>query len=353
MASMLLFGCSGPVGDRVQEEEHVPAAEGDFGRAVTHVARGSSGFSEVELKERSAGVVIENVAYLSGALTIRGQVCRPDDERPHPVILRNHGGFAGLGGDDADALCRALAAAGYVVASSSYRGEDGSDGNVEACLGEVDDVEAMMDALETQPYVVPDRFAAIGASHGGCITLELAVRRPTLKAAVDFFGFGDMTSLFGFWQRQLQQGEPSPCPLGAEATCGATHAALIELLTSLTGGAPPAPDSAYENRSPVMRLGSIQVPLLILHGTGDYVVDMAQACAKRAALEAAGKEVDAFYLDAQLVPRSPDLCGGRFASTPPAAPLQFVLFEGEGHGFTDPAGAYAWTAALAFVLTRL
>jgi dipeptidyl aminopeptidase/acylaminoacyl peptidase len=353
IATSLLLGCRAPVGsERGGDAPPTQAAAASGHEATRVMMRASNGWAGVTLKEKREGILIESVIYFSDGLRIQGQVCRPDDADPHPVVLRNHGGFLGLAGDDGDAFCRTLAAAGYVVASSSYRGEDGSEGHVEACLGEVDDVEAMMDALAAQPYVQRDRFAAIGASHGGCITLELALRRPTLKAAVDFFGFGDMTSLFGFWQRQLQEGEPAPCPAGREATCQATHAMLLDFVVGVADGAPAARSMAYENRSPATRLGELQVPLMIQQGTSDYVVDVEQACAKRAALEAAGKAVDAVYVDTQLMPTNIDVCGGG-RTLDGAASTQLVVFEGEGHGFSGPAAAYGWGAALTFLLSRL
>src|SRR5579863_1876805 len=153
------------------------------------------------------GVRVEQVTYMSGSLAINGEVCLPNDAFPHPLVMYNHGGFQGLGGYG-DPFCVGLAGAGYVVGASSYRGEDGSGGQVEVCLGEVTDVRNMMSVLKAQPYVTPSRVAALGASHGGCITTALAIQEPTLKAAIDFFGPSDLPALYTFWENELANGEP-------------------------------------------------------------------------------------------------------------------------------------------------
>ena len=60
--------------------------------------------------------------------------------------------------------------------SSEYRGEGGSEGRKEVCLGEVDDVLQMLAIADVQPYVKPDRVLMWGGSHGGCVTLRAIER---------------------------------------------------------------------------------------------------------------------------------------------------------------------------------
>jgi hypothetical protein len=193
--------------------------------------------SDTLLGVTDAGVRIEQVSYLSDGLVINGEVCRPSDQLRHPVIMSNHGGFSGLGGYG-DPFCIGFGSLGYVVGESSYRGEDGSEGQVEVCLGEVRDVQNMMSILESQPYSDPARVAAIGGSHGGCITDKLAIQVPSLKAAVDFFGPSDLPALYAFWQSELANGEPPPCPPDAGTTCAFVHNQLITILDTATGGTP-------------------------------------------------------------------------------------------------------------------
>jgi dipeptidyl aminopeptidase/acylaminoacyl peptidase len=256
-----------------------------------------------------------------------------------------------------------LAARGYVVGVSSYRGEDQSEGRVEVCLGEVTDVQNMMRVLRGQPYVEPTRFAAFGGSHGGCITLALALREPTLKAAVDFFGLSDLPTAYAFWQSELDQGEPPPCPADAGASCAAVHHVLMDTVKTATGGTPTQVPQEYSARSPATHLGSLTVPLMILQGTDDYLVDLNQTCEKRAALVSAGKPPAAWLYDSNLSTQNlANVCGGNFRTSPPVSgtpgawsqdDFYLLVFEGQGHGFTGAASQYANAAAIDFLLERL
>jgi acetyl esterase/lipase len=310
-----------------------------------------------------AGVRIEAVSYLSGSLAIHGVVCRPNDDLPHPLVMSNHGGFQGIGSAMGDYFCWAMAAQGYVVGESSYRGEDGSDGQVEVCLGEVDDVRAMMAVLKAQSYVDPRRVAAIGGSHGGCITLQLAIAEPTLRAVVDFYGPSDLAALYAFWQNELTQGEPPPCPPDAGATCEIVQTSLSDTVRTAAGGTPAQVPQAYTARSPIVGLGSVALPLFIAHGTDDYFVDLDQTCAKRSALTDAGRAPAAWYFDTDLHPQDSALCGGGFrTSDPPVSGIPgawaqsdryLLVFAGQGHGFDGAASDYVGLAAFSFLVDHL
>jgi dienelactone hydrolase len=319
-------------------------------------------WSSLTVVEADAGYEIDSVTYLSDGLLIHGQLCRPTGAGPYPVIARNHGGFSGLTTSVRDAFCRGRALHGYVVLDSSYRGEDGSQGNVEVCLGEVDDVEAMIQVARNQPYVNPARVAAFGASHGGCITMRLAERDTALRAAVDLFGPTDLPPLFDFWQNQLAAGEPFPCPDGGAATCKAVHESLIARVQTAAGGTPPQVPQAYAARSPILAVDALTVPLLIIHGTDDYLVNLAQTCEARAAFADAGAPAKAWFLGANLAERASNLCGGGFI-TDAGVPMQqtdwrasnryLIVFEGQGHGFTGDAGVLSSYQAVTFLLSRL
>jgi dienelactone hydrolase len=316
----------------------------------------------VQVLEQDAGYEIDWVSYASDGLQVNGQLCRPTDAGPYPVIVRNHGGFAGLTTSVQDSFCRGAAQNGYVVLDASYRGEDGSQGQVEVCLGEVDDVEAMVEVARNQPYVDLNRFAAFGGSHGGCITLRLIERDNRFKAAVDLFGPTDLAPLFDFWESELDAGEPFPCPTDQAPTCTAVHQSLISTVVTATGGTPAQVPQAYAARSAVLALGGTTVPLLILHGTDDYLVDLPQTCEARAAFADAGAAPLAWYLDAQLQPASSPLCGGGFiidAGVPAqvadwsASNRYLLIYQGQGHGFTGDGGVLASYQALTFLLSRL
>lgn len=340
LACSLLLACSAPppsvgVADElapVQGEAHTSAFET---------------FNETT----QDGVLVDDVTYRSGALVVHAIVCRPESESAGaPLVMLNHGGFMGI-----DPLtreqCTGFAKLGMVAGVSSYRGEDGSDGAVEVCLGEVDDVAALEAILRTEAWVNPSRVATVGFSHGACITDRLAAREPALRAAIDFFGPANISSAFSFWQTQLSNGETFCASTSQQvSTCSSMHQYLVSQVTKSLGGTPSQAPSAYAARSP--SLSSIQVPMMIFQGTADYAIDLSQACDKRAALSPR-----AFYLDASLAVASSTACGGGFETgpLPTTFPDQAYLFvyEGQGHGFTGDAYDSAGKLAFEFLLSRL
>ena len=308
------------------------------------------------LGHESGGIVIERVSYRSQGLKIWGEICRPEDAKAHPVLLWNHGGFEGLGDGDRVA-CRSIARSGYVAVSSYYRGEGGSEGSVEVCKGEVDDVAAMLAIVKQQPYADPTRVAALGGSHGGCITMRLALRTPELRAAVDFFGPTDWAALHDWVAGQIAQGEPLCKQLG-RTDCVAGHQRLLDDLRRALGGTPLQAPQAYAERSPLQQMGQLTIPTLLIHGTDDVIVPLEQSCAKRAALTAAGRTVGSWNLTSGLRERSSStVCGGGFRSTSVllavAENYAFVVYEGQGHELNDTVTTHAIALSLAFVLPRL
>jgi len=309
----------------------------------------------VELS-RADGIVKERVAYRSGNLKIFAEICRPDDDLKHAVVLWNHGGFEGLFDADRQA-CTELAKNGLIFAASYYRGEGGSDGEVEACLGEVDDVESLLDEVKGQPYAKEGSVAVIGASHGGCITLDLAIRRPELKAAVDFSGPGDWAELYNWWADQVERGEPV-CARTGEKGCAQAHLDLMRRLRESLGGTPEQVPAAYAARSPILRLDRLEVPTLITQGTDDVTIPYEQGCMKRAALDAAGKSPAAWYLDESLIERTDRAeCGDTFrqANVLLAATQKyaFVIYAGQGHYVEEETLDNVIALAVSFVLAHI
>jgi dienelactone hydrolase len=281
-------------------------------------------------------------------------------------MVHNHGGFAGIGAEwtAPQSLCREAARNGLVVMQSSYRGEDGSDGQVEICAGEVDDVAAMLAIVRAQPYAVSDRVVAFGGSHGGCITARLALRDPSLRAVAQWFGPSDFPLIYRSWDEQIAAGEPSPSCAGAQDSCRDIHACLLTLVENSLGGTPAGMAAAYRARSWVNDLAALKVPMLIVHGTIDNLVPLEQSCVVRSALTGAGRSLHAWYLDRTLaVQNPPAVCGGDFRTEPipsgsapgtwSAASVYFFVLEDQGHGFTGAAATFAGTAALSFLASHL
>ncbi len=178
---------------------------------------------------------------------------------------------------------------GWAVLVPDHRGSTGHGRDFTQALagrwGELDvaDVAAGLEAAVTSGWGDPRRLVAMGASAGGFTVLNLLATRPELCAAgVDLYGVADLLEL--------------------DET---THRFEAHYLHSLVGPLPGAAD-AYRDRSPVRRAGAITCPLLILHGSADEVVPLAQSQAVAERVRAAGGEVE------------------------------LHVYEGEGHGWGRP-----------------
>ena len=144
---------------------------------------------------------------------------------------------------------------------------------------DVDDVLAAARGLADTGIADPACIAIRGGSAGGWTVLSALVRGGAFAAGIDRYGVADA--------RTLAQD---------------THDFERYYLDGLIGPLPEA-EQVYIDRSPLTHADRIDVPVLILQGSDDAVVPPLQSEAIRDALAARG------------------------------VPHEYVLFDGEGHGF--------------------
>jgi hypothetical protein len=120
---------------------------------------------------------------------------------------------------------------------SSYRGEDGSQGSVEICDGEVDDSLQLLALVDAQPYADPSHAGMIGASHGGCITLRAVARGAPVVAAADLFGPVHWAAIETDLAGRLA--------LGIAGDLAPAYQAIVDQLLASTGGTPDQVPDAY------------------------------------------------------------------------------------------------------------
>ena len=144
---------------------------------------------------------------------------------------------------------------------------------------DVDDVIAAARGMADAGLTDPDRIAIRGGSAGGWTVLCALVRGGTFSAGISRYGVADLRML------------------AAE-----THDFEAHYLEGLVGPLPEA-ESVYIERSPLSHVDRIDVPVLLQQGSDDRVVPPSQSEAIRDALDARG------------------------------VPHEYLLFEGEGHGF--------------------
>jgi dipeptidyl aminopeptidase/acylaminoacyl peptidase len=308
---------------------------------------GEDSWQTVERTYEDSLVRIDKVSYRSaGGLRVFGQVCRTTVLGRRPVLVVNHGGFEGLGGEWNGGLCRQIARAGFVVIEPSYRGEDGSEGSVEFCLGEVDDVLAMLDIALAQSWADRNRVSMLGISHGGCITLRALQRGAPVQTAVDVFGPTDAASLMQFWRARVAAGDPN----------SAEYNQLIQQVTRAAGGTPESVPAAYAARSPASfapELDAWPGSLLMVHGTADPVIPLAQSCLLASRL----RDVRAYYRDASgILQGPPPGCAGGITWLSSGLPAPswpdrryFMVYRGVGHDLEGATGGGMLADVLSFL----
>jgi dienelactone hydrolase len=221
----------------------------------------------------------EAFAYQSGALSIQAQQCWPDPTRfpaPHPLLLFNHGGVAGIN-TLVRRRMRELCDLGYRTAASSYRGEDGSDGQIEVALGEVDDVLAMYQFLASDLSIDTGRLGMLGFSHGALIGLQALKRRRSefpVRAFVFAYGVADIA----IWYRHLQR----TGQLGQDA-----------LSQTVFGRGPQLDPERFALRDGLRGLSGVPLTsaVLIVQGQRDRIVPPEQADLLYSALQQQGARV--------------------------------------------------------------
>ncbi|WP_317451798.1 prolyl oligopeptidase family serine peptidase [Microbacterium sp. NIBRBAC000506063] len=144
---------------------------------------------------------------------------------------------------------------------------------------DVDDVLAAAAGLADAGLADPARLAIRGGSAGGWTVLSCLVRGGVFGAGISRYGVSDLRAL-----------------------AADTHDFEKHYLDGLVGPLPET-ESVYIQRSPLTHADRIDVPVLLLQGAEDAVVPPSQSESIRDALAARG------------------------------VPHEYVLFEGEGHGF--------------------
>ena len=209
--------------------------------------------------------------YPSGSLIIHGLLVLPVDlKNPSPLLVFNHGGINGIY-PGLKFISRELARdEGFIVFASSYRGEDGSDGEIEIAKGEVDDVLNGLELIAKSEIVDRDGIYMVGSSHGALITLIAMARDSKALVKKGVFGYG-IADIFQ-WLRYLED----------EGMLDDERVALESYPFSIDD------EEEIHLRNGVEYLDKINVPLLVIHGEEDDLVPPEQAKMLKDAADKAG-----------------------------------------------------------------
>lgn len=184
---------------------------------------------------------------------------------------------------------QAMLAAGYAVLLPNVRGSTGygrrsaSLDDVRLRLDAVEDLRAARLWLGARPDIDADRIAVMGQSYGGFMVLATLTRHPDLwKAGIEYYGIVHFLTLLrdtGPWRwrhRAVEYGDPT------------------------------VDGDFLEEISPLTLIDQLRAPLLVAHGRRDPRVPFSETETLLAALAARQH------------------------------PVETVLFDHEGHGFTRP-----------------
>lgn len=222
-----------------------------------------------------------------------------------PALVLVHGGPTGQQGRAYDLRMAFFTSRGIAVLVVNYRGSSGYGRAYRRSLAERWGVSDLEDALAAHRHLVetgsadPERIGIIGASAGGYTVLRALTARPeTFAVGVSLYGISDLFSL-----------------------AADTHKFEARYCDSLLG---PLPQQAerYRERSPLFAAERITAPLALFQGAEDQVVPKSQAQAFAGSLQQRG------------------------------IAHELHIYEGEGHGWRQPATIRRHYEALESFLER-
>ncbi|MGG5258771.1 prolyl oligopeptidase family serine peptidase [Phycicoccus avicenniae] len=214
-------------------------------------------------------------------------VTGPDGEQP-PLIVVAHGGPTSRAETSYLSATQFWTTRGFAVLSVNYSGSTGYGrayrDRLRGRWGELDIDDCVTGARSVAAAGRADaaRLAVRGGSAGGYVVLRAMTTSDAFTAGTSLFGVADLAAL----ARDTHKFESRYCDR------------LV---------APwPEGEEVYRDRSPIHHADRLHGELLLLQGTDDKVVPLAQAEDMAAAMRAAGRDVE------------------------------LAVYEGEGHGFRRP-----------------
>ena len=275
---------------------------------------GGCSFSEEDFR-----IEVEQ-AMISGTLTI------PDDAEAVPGVVL----VAGSGPTDRDGnsyvmpgpanylreIAHYLGSRGIAVLRFDKRGVGESSGPVSSFADYINDISALVDYLSGFPFADPERLFIIGHSEGAWLASEVAARRDDLRGIGLLAGAG--YPFFDTVKRQmLQQSEAViAAGLADEGLISRLDTALDELYLAVTGdkgfdvslyGLPGEFEQlilSFEYQKellkdwfkadPALVLSGVNVPALIIQGTGDVQIQLDDARRLAEAIPESQRELHIF-----------------------------------------------------------
>jgi dienelactone hydrolase len=199
---------AGLPGEQGRRDPHAgpPGEQGGNARHEAHGEPGGHGPRTAPSPQEMAGLDASakegrcrRIRYRSDGLSVVGFVLEPPRATPlpAPAILVARGGNRGLGKIDPPFLARLneLAAQGFVVVATQYRGVDGGEGKEEFGGADLADYENLVAVARELPSVDRENLFALGYSRGGMMVAMALRRKMPVRAAAFYSGAFDLEQL--------------------------------------------------------------------------------------------------------------------------------------------------------------
>lgn len=231
------------------------------------------------------------LTYWSEGARVKGYMGFPKTQDRRPAIIYNRGGLWDSGALVGREIVP-LVETGYVAVATQYRGNAGSEGIESLGHGDVIDVLNLITLLQNHPKVDPWQIGMMGGSRGGMVTYmvlkhEASSGQNRIRTAVTVGGLADLT----MWYDHDED--------------------TAEILQVMVGPSPQVAPEQYQTRSAVFWAHLINVPILLMHGGGDWIISPDQSRKLYDAIRASGGEAT------------------------------LLIFEGDDHQLTGQQGGYA------------
>ncbi|MBV8782586.1 MAG: S9 family peptidase [Gammaproteobacteria bacterium] len=220
-------------------------------------------------------------------LQIPAYLTLPRDRSPNklPLIVLPHGGPEAHDTAEFDWWAQALAEQGYAVLRPNFRGSDLSWQFLSAGFGEwgrkmQTDLSDGVRYLAKEGVIDATRVCIVGGSYGGYAALAGVTLDPGVyRCAVSVAGISDLRRMLD-WENERRGSKDSLAQRYWDRYMG------------VTGPKDPAVDAI----SPIRHVDAVSVPVLLIHGKDDTVVDFEQSRIMYEALRDKKKDVQLVVL---------------------------------------------------------
>lgn len=220
---------------------------------------------------------------LSGYLTLPANAA---GAHKLPLVVNPHGGPEARDHLSYDRWVQFLVSRGYAVFQPNFRGSAGFGRQfAESGYGQwggamQDDITDGVKALVEGGMVDPERVCIVGASYGGYAALAGAALTPDVyKCAVSIAGISDLDDMISWSKRTY----------GSDSE-------LMKYVYKVMGD--PAKDAVrIRATSPAQQVDKIKIPILLIHGTDDGIVPIAQSRLMKKVLDKSGRKTELIELE--------------------------------------------------------